>query len=50
MKAKLGMHQGKMEAAIYSVQFELEKTVKRWVDDVHQPKDVGPPQRTGQED
>jgi hypothetical protein len=34
MKAKMDICQEKMEAAIHSIQFKLEETIKHWVEDI----------------
>jgi hypothetical protein len=35
MKAKMDIHQEKMEDAVRSIQFELEETMKRWKTSCH---------------
>jgi hypothetical protein len=34
MKAKMDIHQEMMDAAIHFILFELEETIKHWVEDV----------------
>jgi transcriptional regulator NrdR family protein len=34
MKAKVDIHQEKMEATVHSIQSKLEETIKHWVEDV----------------